>query len=116
VKLRCLKEKVDLVSSFGLKRWGQCKARQAEHVTCYLLHVCLPRTSLTSRLINDHLHATRFTEARMELWACGFNAWGQLDFGEKLSLESTDLNTFKCVFIDQRIEILHMGLSSILRK
>jgi hypothetical protein len=52
----------------------------------------------------------------MELWACGFNAWGQLDFGEKFSLASPDLNTFKCVFIDQRIEILHMGLSSILRK
>jgi hypothetical protein len=64
--------------------------------------------------ICDSLH--RGSEARMELWACGFNAWGQLGFGGKFSLESPDLNTFKCVFKDQRIEILHMGLSSILRK
>ncbi|KAG4433888.1 hypothetical protein IFR05_010625 [Cadophora sp. M221] len=50
----------------------------------------------------------------MELWASGFNAWGQLDFSEGKGLDSRDLETFKCVLKDKHIEILRTSISATL--
>ncbi|KAH9212492.1 regulator of chromosome condensation 1/beta-lactamase-inhibitor protein II [Leptodontidium sp. 2 PMI_412] len=50
----------------------------------------------------------------MELWASGFNAWGQLDFSEGKGLDSRDLKTFKCVLRDKHIEILRTSISAAL--
>ena len=47
-----------------------------------------------------------------ELWACGFNAWGQLNFEEKYSLGSHDLPRFKCIHRDDSIEVLHDSISA----
>ena len=65
----------------------------------------------------------------MQLWACGFNAWGQLHFanedGEspnsdgKPSVESRyrcpkDLDEFECVLVDSDIEVLKTSPSATL--
>ncbi|KAH7351074.1 regulator of chromosome condensation 1/beta-lactamase-inhibitor protein II [Rhexocercosporidium sp. MPI-PUGE-AT-0058] len=50
----------------------------------------------------------------MELWASGFNAWGQLDFSEGKGLDSRDLKTFKCVLRDKHIEVLRTSISATL--
>ncbi|KAE9375386.1 RCC1/BLIP-II [Stipitochalara longipes BDJ] len=50
----------------------------------------------------------------MELWASGFNAWGQLDFQGEASMKSSDLRTFKCVLQSEHIEILRTSLSATL--
>lgn len=51
----------------------------------------------------------------MELWASGFNAWGQLDF-ELPQTGPRDLKAFKCILRDERIEILCTSLSATLGK
>lgn len=51
----------------------------------------------------------------MELWATGFNAWGQLDF-EVLETGPRDLKAFKCILTDDRVEILCTALSATLGK
>ncbi|KAK0102464.1 hypothetical protein ONS95_006083 [Cadophora gregata] len=50
----------------------------------------------------------------MELWASGFNAWGQLDFSGEKGLDSRDHNTFRSVFEDKHIEIVRTSLSATL--
>ncbi|KAH7400003.1 regulator of chromosome condensation 1/beta-lactamase-inhibitor protein II [Cadophora sp. MPI-SDFR-AT-0126] len=50
----------------------------------------------------------------MELWASGFNAWGQLEFSGANGLDSRDVQTFKRVLEDKHLEILHTSLSAIL--
>ncbi|PVH89350.1 RCC1/BLIP-II [Cadophora sp. DSE1049] len=50
----------------------------------------------------------------MELWASGFNAWGQLDFSGENGLDSWDVKTFKCVLEDKQIEILRTSISATL--
>ncbi len=57
----------------------------------------------------------------MELWASGFNAWGQLDF--ELSAPAAgspegirDLSSFKCILRDKHIEIIQASLSAVLGK
>jgi hypothetical protein len=54
----------------------------------------------------------------MELWACGFNAWNQLqcDEGGDLMSDAHDLDTFKCILQDDRIEVLRASLSATLSK
>lgn len=52
----------------------------------------------------------------MELWASGFNAWGQLNISGGNGLDSRDLKTFKCVLEDEHIEILRTSLSATLSK
>jgi hypothetical protein len=60
----------------------------------------------------------------MELWAYGFNAWGQLDFANAESLSSDgmpeqdslpkDLKQFECVLSDNEIDVLKTSISSTL--
>ena len=65
----------------------------------------------------------------MQLWACGFNAWGQLHFanegGESLNSDGTiqqptldslpkDLEKFECVLVDPDIEVLKTSHSATL--
>lgn len=50
----------------------------------------------------------------MELWASGFNAWGQLEFSGGNGLDSKDLTVFKRVLEDKQIEILRTSLSATL--
>jgi len=52
----------------------------------------------------------------MELWACGLNAWNQLEFDREPPLEPRDLLEFKCVLKDEHIEVLWMSLSATLVK
>lgn len=52
----------------------------------------------------------------MELWASGFNAWGQLDFQDQSSTQYRDLKNFRCVYQDECIEILRTTLSATLSK
>tara|TARA_R110002060_G_scaffold36674_4_gene47677 strand:- start:782 stop:940 length:159 start_codon:yes stop_codon:yes gene_type:complete len=52
----------------------------------------------------------------MELWASGFNAWGQLEFSGGNGLDSKDLTVFKRVLEDKQIEILRTSLSATLSK
>ncbi|KUJ18274.1 RCC1/BLIP-II protein [Mollisia scopiformis] len=52
----------------------------------------------------------------MELWASGFNAWGQLDFEEVPGIGHRDLKEFKCILTDKRIEIVRTTLSATLVK
>lgn len=69
----------------------------------------------------------------MQLWACGFNAWGQLHFagneaeaGECLNADGTtqqstldlpkDLEEFECVLVDPDIEVIKTSHSAILSK
>ncbi len=52
----------------------------------------------------------------MELWANGFNAWGQLDLGEVQEGDPRDLKEFKCLLSDPHIEVLWTSLSAILIK
>lgn len=55
--------------------------------------------------------------AMMELWCCGFNAWGQLVFKDDLSTVPRDMNAFECVASDSKnIEILRTTLSATLGK
>jgi hypothetical protein len=41
----------------------------------------------------------------MELWATGFNAWGQLNFDEIVPIESPDLPSFTLILEDGEIEV-----------
>jgi hypothetical protein len=41
----------------------------------------------------------------MELWATGFNAWGQLNFDESVPIESPDLPSFTLILEDGEIEV-----------
>jgi hypothetical protein len=65
----------------------------------------------------------------MQLWACGFNAWGQLHFanegGESLNSDGKpsvdnkchypkDLEGFECVLVDSDIEVLKTSHSATL--
>lgn len=50
----------------------------------------------------------------MELWASGFNAWGQLDFEELPETAPRDLKEFKCILRDEYIEIIRTTLSATL--
>ena len=57
----------------------------------------------------------------MELWACGFNAWHQLQFGTELPINNNtnnknppDLPTFQCILKDALIELLRTSFSAIL--
>jgi hypothetical protein len=50
----------------------------------------------------------------MELWACGFNAWGQLSFEDVVEEEPRDFHSFKCILKDKNIEILRTTLSQTL--
>ena len=52
----------------------------------------------------------------MELWACGFNAWGQLQVEGDLSSDPHDLYRFQPVLEDRRIEILKTAMSATLGK
>lgn len=52
----------------------------------------------------------------MELWASGFNAWGQLDFEQLPETEHRDLKEFKCILKDERIELVRTTLSATLGK
>ena len=52
----------------------------------------------------------------MELWASGFNAWGQLDFEDQSSIGSPDSRSFKCVLRSQHFEIPRTCLSATLGK
>jgi hypothetical protein len=52
---------------------------------------------------------------KMELWASGFNAWGQLDFESTPSLPS-DLKAFKCILQYKQIELLLTTESATLGK
>jgi hypothetical protein len=49
----------------------------------------------------------------MELWASGFDAWGQLAF-EEPETAPRDLQDFKCVLRDEAIEIIRTTLSATL--
>lgn len=50
-----------------------------------------------------------------ELWATGFNAWGQLDFEEASESAPRDLKEFKCILKDESsIEVIHTTLSASL--
>ncbi len=55
----------------------------------------------------------------MELWASGFNAWGQLDFespsrAADSPVKTRDLTKFKCILRDEHIEIIQANLSVVL--
>jgi hypothetical protein len=60
----------------------------------------------------------------MELWASGFNAFGQLDFANAGSLSSDgmpeqdfmpkDLNQFECILSDKEVDVLKTSLSATL--
>lgn len=53
----------------------------------------------------------------MELWASGFNAWGNLDFSRgEARVEPRDLKAFKCVLRDKSIRILRTRVSATLGK
>lgn len=54
----------------------------------------------------------------MELWACGFNAFRQLqcDQDKDVVLDPGDLHIFRCILKDESIEISRTSLSSILSK
>lgn len=49
----------------------------------------------------------------MELWASGFNAFGQLDFeeGEK-SILPEDLKTFKCLLKEAHVKLICASISA----
>jgi len=61
---------------------------------------------------------------QLRLWACGFNAWGQLDFANAGSLSSDgmpeqgvlpqDLEHFVCILSDNEIDVLETSMSSTL--
>lgn len=62
-----------------------------------------------------HLHVIRDATLRMELWACGFNAWNQLHFEGVLSDEPEDVFTFKRVLTSKRgIRIIETSFSACL--
>ncbi|KAL3422425.1 hypothetical protein PVAG01_06581 [Phlyctema vagabunda] len=50
----------------------------------------------------------------MELWACGFNAWNQLQFEGRLPAQPQDLHAFQCILRDDDITILKTSLSATL--
>lgn len=51
----------------------------------------------------------------MELWACGFNAWNQLQFEGDLPDESEDIYTFKRVLtVKGSIQIIGTSFSACL--
>jgi len=50
----------------------------------------------------------------MELWACGFNAWGQLSFQETPFEDTRDLNAFQCILEEETIEVVRSSVSAIL--
>ncbi|KAF8856482.1 RCC1/BLIP-II [Acephala macrosclerotiorum] len=52
----------------------------------------------------------------MELWATGFNAWGQLNFEQLPGTEDRDLKEFKCILRDERIDLVRTTLSATLVK
>lgn len=52
----------------------------------------------------------------MELWASGFNAWGQLDFEELPETRPGDLKEFKCILRQEHIETVRTTLSATLGK
>lgn len=41
----------------------------------------------------------------MELWAAGFNAWGQLNFEDFVPVDSPDLPMFTLILEDDKIEV-----------
>lgn len=52
----------------------------------------------------------------MELWASGFNAWGQLDFDKVPGSFPRDLKEFRCIMTEERIEVVCTSLSATLGK
>ncbi|PBP20087.1 putative Serine/threonine-protein kinase Nek9 [Diplocarpon rosae] len=50
----------------------------------------------------------------MELWASGFNAWGQLDFSGEGGIGAQDLKHFMRILEDESIRILRTSVSAIL--
>jgi len=52
----------------------------------------------------------------MELWATGFNAWGQLQFDEFSANEAQDLTEFSCILREQSFKILKTSLSATVGK
>ncbi|KAK2625816.1 hypothetical protein QTJ16_005128 [Diplocarpon rosae] len=50
----------------------------------------------------------------MELWASGFNAWGQLDFSGEDEIDAHDLKHFTRILEDESIRILRTSVSAIL--
>lgn len=54
----------------------------------------------------------------MELWACGFNAWGQLevDKSQVHSSPAQDLPSFKCVLRDPLIQFIRGSVTATLSK
>jgi len=52
----------------------------------------------------------------MELWACGFNAWGQLQIEGDLPSDPHDLHAFQLLLEDRSIEILKTAVSATLSK
>lgn len=52
----------------------------------------------------------------MELWASGFNAWNQLQFDGEPVAEPRDLQKFKRLLENERIEVLRTSLSATLGK
>jgi len=51
----------------------------------------------------------------MELWACGFNAWGQLNFEkEDQSDEPHDVSELRCVLKVEKIESVYSSISGTL--
>ena len=47
----------------------------------------------------------------MELWASGFNAFRQLEFG-KQSIDPQDMHTFRCILKSEKDEIIEVLLAS----
>jgi hypothetical protein len=52
----------------------------------------------------------------MELWACGFNAWGQLQLEGDFPSDPHDLHAFQLLLEDRSIEILKTAVSATLSK
>jgi len=76
------------------------------------------RLSKSSAILNEKPRRNKAATVSqdMELWATGFNAWGQLDFQGESFLAPADLRTFNCILRSKHLEMLRTSLSATLGK